>query len=104
MLFLPELFLLGASLVLFFITLGEDKGTLAKNFTIGTGLVLSILCAVGINQSGTMFYGAYAINFYSQFFKLYPLMRAHVIIFTHLSCSLSWVRFINKQSSQILDG
>lgn len=81
MLFLPELFLLGASLVLFFITLGEDKGTLAKNFTIVTGLVLSILCAVGINQSGTMFYGAYAINFYSQFFKLIIALGMTFVVF-----------------------
>ncbi len=70
MLFLPELFLLGGSLVLFLITLGENKGTLAKNMTIAIGIVLSVLCVVGINESGTMFYGAYAVNFYSQFFKL----------------------------------
>ncbi len=70
MLFLPELFLLGGSLVLFFVTLGEDKGTLAKNITIAIGLGLTILCAWGINNSGTMFFGAYAVDFYSQFFKL----------------------------------
>lgn len=70
MLFLPELFLLGGSLVLFVLSLGEDKGTLAKNTTIAIGLVVSILCVVGINKSGTLFFGAYSVDFYSQFFKL----------------------------------
>lgn len=70
MLFLPELFLLGGSLILFLITLGEDKGTLAKNMTLAIGLGLSLLCVAGINNSGTLFYGAYEVNFYSQFFKL----------------------------------
>ncbi len=81
MLFLPELFLLGGSLVLFLITLGEDKGTLAKNTTIAIGLVLSILLVMGINNSGTMFYGAYEVNFYSQFFKLIIALGMTFVVF-----------------------
>ncbi len=69
-LFLPELFLLGGSLVLFFVSLGEDKGKLAKNMTVLIGAVLCVLCAMGINQDGTLFYDAYKIDFFSQFFKL----------------------------------
>jgi NADH-quinone oxidoreductase subunit N len=81
MLFLPELFLLGGCLILFFITLGEDKGTVAKNMTIAIGLGLSILCVAGINNSGTLFYGAYEVNFYSQFFKLIIALGMTFVVF-----------------------
>ncbi|PLX48331.1 MAG: NADH-quinone oxidoreductase subunit N [Desulfobulbaceae bacterium] len=81
MLFLPELFLLGGSLILFFITLGENKGTLAKNVTIAIGLLFSILCVVGINKSGSLFFGAYGIDFYSQFFKLIIGLAMTFVVF-----------------------
>jgi NADH-quinone oxidoreductase subunit N len=70
MLFLPELFLLGGSLALFFITLGDDKGELAKNVTIVIGLVMAVLCFMSIDKQGTMFYDAYKVDYFSQFFKV----------------------------------
>ncbi len=70
MLFLPELFLLGGSLALFFITLGDENGALAKNVTIAIGLVMAVLCYTSINKQGTLFYDAYTIDYFSQFFKL----------------------------------
>ncbi|MEN8141129.1 MAG: NADH-quinone oxidoreductase subunit N [Thermodesulfobacteriota bacterium] len=69
-LFLPELFLLGGSLLLFFVSLGENKGALAKNITVVIGLVLTVLCAMGIGSNGTLFFDAYKVDFFSQFFKL----------------------------------
>ncbi len=70
MLFLPELFLLGGSLALFFITLGDDKGAVAKNVTIVIGLVMAVLCYMSIDKQGTLFYDAYKIDYFSQFFKI----------------------------------
>ncbi len=70
MLFLPELFLLGGSLALFFITLGDDKGALAKNVTIIVGLVMAVLCYTSIDNQGTMFFDAYKVDYFSQFFKI----------------------------------
>lgn len=69
-LFFPELFLLGGSLVLFFISLKKEAGTLAKNITVLIGIVLTVLCAMGMNQQGSLFYGAYKVDLFSQFFKL----------------------------------
>ncbi len=70
MLFLPELFLLGGSLALFFITLGNERGTLAKNVTIAIGLGVAVLCYASIDKQGTMFFAAYKIDYFSQFFKI----------------------------------
>lgn len=70
MLFLPELFLLGGSLILFFITLGDEKGTLAKNVTLAIGLGMAVLCYMSIDTQGTLFYTAYKVDYFSQFFKI----------------------------------
>ncbi len=70
MLFLPELFLLGGSLILFFITLGDEKGALAKNVTIAIGLGMAVLCYMSIDKQGTLFYTAYKVDYFSQFFKI----------------------------------
>jgi len=68
--FLPELVLLTGALVLFFVTLGENKGRQAKS----TALVISlagILAAVGcLGQQATLFDGAYRVDLFSQVLKL----------------------------------
>ncbi|MFC1524484.1 NADH-quinone oxidoreductase subunit N, partial [Thermodesulfobacteriota bacterium] len=69
-LFAPELFLLLGSLVLFLVTLGEGKGRTARNVTTALSLGTVGLCLLFMGQTGELFYGAYKIDLYSQFFKL----------------------------------
>jgi len=68
--FLPELVLLTGALVLFFVTLGENKGQLAKSAALVISLV-GIVAAVGcLGQQGTLFDGAYRVDLFSQVLKL----------------------------------
>ena len=70
MLFLPELSLLGAGLVLFFLSLGTP--TSSRTRTVATTLALLTLfcCLISLKSEGDLFYGAYQVSFFSQFFKL----------------------------------
>jgi len=70
MLFAPELFLLLGSLVLFFITLGENKAGQAKGAAIAIAVVNLILVLATQCQEGNLFYDAYRVDCFSQFFKV----------------------------------
>ncbi len=70
LLFAPELSLLIGSLVLFFITLGTNKAGMAKGAAITIGLITLILCFATQGQQGNLFFDAYRVDSFSQFFKL----------------------------------
>jgi len=69
-LFAPELFLLLGSLFLFLLTLGKDKGRQAAGATTGIAVINVVLAALCLGQTGDLFFQVYAIDFFSQFFKL----------------------------------
>ncbi|HTL59467.1 MAG TPA: NADH-quinone oxidoreductase subunit N [Candidatus Limnocylindrales bacterium] len=68
--FLPELVILIGALMLFFVTLGENKGRQAKNAALFISLV-GILASVGcLGQHAILFDGAYQVDLFSQVLKL----------------------------------
>ena len=69
-LFAPELFLLLGSLVLFLISLGDSKGNQARTAATTIGVINVLLCFLCLHQEGDLFFKAYSISFFSQFFKL----------------------------------
>jgi NADH-quinone oxidoreductase subunit N len=82
MLFIPELLLLIGSLVLFGVSLGEDKAKTAHNVALGLSAVVSLLCLATLGQKGSLFFDAYSIDLFSQLFKLgIALGMMAVIIF-----------------------
>lgn len=70
MLFLPELSLLGAGLVLFFLSLGTPSAARTKNTATGLAFLTLVCCLISLKSEGSLFYNAYEISFFSQFFKL----------------------------------
>jgi NADH-quinone oxidoreductase subunit N len=70
MLFAPELILLIGSLLLFLISLGGASGKTARALAIIIALVNVVLCLTSFSQQGSVFYGAYQIDMFSQLFKL----------------------------------
>ncbi|OKY74554.1 MAG: NADH-quinone oxidoreductase subunit N [Desulfobulbaceae bacterium DB1] len=69
MLFAPELLLLMGSLVLFFVTLGQGKGKLAKNIALFLAVASSLLSLATLQLEGNLFFNAYRIDLFSQIFK-----------------------------------
>lgn len=80
MLFAPELFLLLGSLVLFFMSTGQAGGKKARALTLTLAIVNILICAVCLRQDGTLFYGAYKIDFFSQILKLFISMGFAVVL------------------------
>jgi NADH-quinone oxidoreductase subunit N len=70
MLFLPELTLLGASLVIFLVSLGKLEKDTVKNIALGLGCCICIAAVVSIRQEGSLFFNAYRIDLFSQVFKV----------------------------------
>ncbi len=69
MLFLPELSLLGAGLILFLFSLGKPSSGRMRIVAISLASVTLILSLLSINSEGMLFYNAYQVNFYTQLFK-----------------------------------
>lgn len=90
MLFLPELSLLGAGLVLFFYSLGSQSlGTVKNVATTLTGLVL-IVCIFCLNSEGNLFYDAYRVDYFSQIIKvLLSLGTLILLLFSHKDSGIS---------------
>ncbi len=69
MLFLPELTLLGVSLVIFLISLGNPTAEKLRNIALGLGGLVVVAAIVSVNQKGDLFFSSYRIDLYSQLFK-----------------------------------
>lgn len=71
MVILPELVLITGALALFFISLGKSPSEKAAQ-AVATCCALATLfsCLLNFSAQGSLFYGAYAVDQYSQFFKL----------------------------------
>lgn len=69
MLFLPELTLLGASLIIFIISLGKADGDTTNNIAIGLGVAIFGATVLSYSQTGKLFFNAYQVDLFSQVFK-----------------------------------
>jgi NADH-quinone oxidoreductase subunit N len=70
MAFLPELILSGSALVLFILTLGNERGKSARSAAIVTALAMIVACALTLGQQAVLFDGAYRVDAFSQWLKL----------------------------------
>jgi len=70
-LFIPELFLLFGSLLIFLQTLGKsDDSRYVRNTAILVAVINFITCFISLGLEGTLFFGAYKIDLFSQFLKM----------------------------------
>ncbi|PIY21333.1 MAG: NADH-quinone oxidoreductase subunit N [Deltaproteobacteria bacterium CG_4_10_14_3_um_filter_60_8] len=90
LLFAPELFLLLGSLVLFFLTLGDSRGNHSKSVATVIGVINLGLCLFCLHQQGELFYHAYRVDLFSQFFKL--IIAAGFLVVLLLGRALKGVR------------
>ena len=67
--FLPELTLLGASLIFFLVSLTDSSATRVKNIAILLGALVFGATLLSYCQESILFYGAYQVDLFSQIFK-----------------------------------
>ena len=80
LLFLPELSLITMALVLFFMTLTTWSFRRIHGLTLFMAAI-TVVCAVASwGQSGTLFFGAYRVDFFSQLFKIFITMGLFVVL------------------------
>ncbi|MCP3888931.1 MAG: NADH-quinone oxidoreductase subunit N [Desulfobulbaceae bacterium] len=70
MLFLPELTLLGAGLILFIFSLGQPSSGKVKAVATGLAALTFLISLLCVGSEGTLFYGAFQVDFFSQLFKV----------------------------------
>ena len=80
MLFLPELTLLGAGLVLFFLSLGQPDSGRVKTVAIILAAVTLLACLLCLKSEGVLFYSAYKVDLFSQMFKVLIAFGTLVIL------------------------
>ncbi len=89
MLFLPELTLLGAGLILFTFSLGKPSSGKIKNVATVLAALTLIASLICIKSEGSLFYAAYQVDFFSQIFKvLIALATLIILIFTNSKSDL----------------
>ncbi|KPJ98010.1 MAG: NADH-quinone oxidoreductase subunit N [Desulfobacterales bacterium SG8_35] len=69
-LFFPELFLLLSCLVIFLLTLGRMSSSTVRNITAALSVIAFFICGGSLRLEGDLFFNAYRIDLFSQFFKL----------------------------------
>lgn len=80
MLFLPELSLLGAGLVLFFFSLGKPSSGLLKNVATALAAITLFVSLICLKSTGNLFYSAYKVDFFSQFFKVLIALGTLIVL------------------------
>lgn len=70
MLFLPELTLLGAGLVIFIVSIAMSGSNTVKNVAITLGALIFAASLMGLNEEGDLFFQSYRIDLFSQVFKV----------------------------------
>ncbi len=88
--FLPELVLLLGALALFVITLGESRTSQARAVAQLTAFAAIAAAAACLGQKGTLFYGAYSVDLFSQVLKL--VFAVGFLLILLLSGQLSDIR------------
>jgi NADH-quinone oxidoreductase subunit N len=67
--FLPELILLGASLIIFLVSLGKPDSNKIQTIAICLGTAVFAATLVSLNEKGILFFNSYKVDLYSQVFK-----------------------------------
>ncbi len=80
MLFLPELSLLGAGLILFIFSLGKPSSGKIKNVATVLSALTLIASLICIKSEGNLFYSAYQVDFFSQIFKVLIALGTFIIL------------------------
>lgn len=80
MLFLPELSLLGAGLVLFILSLGQQSAGRVKAVAVTLAAVTFFFSLLCLNSEGTLFYSAYKVDQYSQMFKAFMALGTLIML------------------------
>jgi NADH-quinone oxidoreductase subunit N len=80
MLFLPELTLLGAGLVLFIFSLGEPGNGKVKTAATVLAALTFLVTLLCLKSEGTLFYEAFRVDFFSQFFKVLIALGTLIVI------------------------
>jgi NADH-quinone oxidoreductase subunit N len=80
LLFLPELWLLLGSLLLFGICLGHSRGHQARNAVAGIAVGALLLALATVGQQGMLFFAAYQIDLFSQLFKLLIILGFAIVL------------------------
>ncbi len=70
MLIVPELILLGAALVLFFVSLADNNHRIAQGVAVITVLALMVASVAALGRSGEIFAASYRVDLFSQVFKV----------------------------------
>lgn len=70
MLFLPELTLLGAGLIIFFFGIANSDGNTVRNIAITLGALVFGATLFAVNQEGELFFQSYRVDSFSQTFKV----------------------------------
>lgn len=68
--FIPELIVLLGALVLFFVTLGQDRARQARTVAVGLSVLAIAAATLCLHQQGVLFDGAYRVDLFSQVLKL----------------------------------
>ncbi len=80
MLFAPELLVLLGCLLLFLLTLCEERQATARAAAIATGIGALLLCGATMNKAGALFMNAYEVNTYTQLFKFLIASATTVVL------------------------
>lgn len=80
MLFLPELTLLGAGLLLFIFSLGQPSDGKVKSTATILAAVIFLVSLLCLRSEGTLFYGAFQVDFFSQLFKVLIALGTLIIL------------------------
>jgi NADH-quinone oxidoreductase subunit N len=79
-LFLPELILLLGSLVLFAVSLGTPKRDTLRSLVVILATLVFLTSLLALKQNGTLFFGAYRVDIFSQLFKVLIASATLVVI------------------------
>ena len=67
--FLPELTLLGVSLVFFLLSLREANGKQLHAIAAGMAALVLLSALISLKSEGELFFKAYQVDYFSQLFK-----------------------------------
>lgn len=81
LIFIPELAFLAVSLSFFLLSLGKPDKSMVQNAAVVFAGVLVLASLAGLGEKGSLFYGAYQIDAYSQIFKVIISIGLFLVIF-----------------------
>jgi len=70
LLFIPELTILIGALWLFFVSVGKPAPGSARIHALGWSWLVLVACVISLGVEGSLFYGAYKVDLFSQLLKL----------------------------------